>query len=180
MCRSCTELSRLSTATTEVCYHRGVWILFVAIGTVLLAVLAYGWGLAKGAELTRSSQAKLHDALRSALATAIGAHERERSAWLASDLATQAYLSSRATSRDGIREARDHRDQAAEAAEQAHETTRDALETVRAALADPEQDDALEQARRLAERRAEEAARRKSEREQRNSVEDEQENRLLS
>jgi hypothetical protein len=176
----CTGVARLSTATTEVCYQRGVWILFVAIGSVMLCVLAYGWGLAKGSELTRSAQTKLHDAVRACVATAVQAHERERGAWLAADLATQAHLASRTAGRDALRETRDQRDHAAEAAEQAHAVTRDALETARAALADPEKGDALEQARRLSERRADEAARRKSEREQRNSVEDEQENRLLS
>jgi signal transduction histidine kinase len=154
--------------------------LFVAIGTVMLAVLAYGWGLAKGSELTRAAQAKLHDAVRASATAVVQAHERERAAWLAAELASQVYLTSRATSRDAVREARDQRDEAAEAAEKAHEVTRDSLEALRAALVDPSQPDALESARRLSERRAEEAAKRRSEREQRNSVEDEQANRLMS
>lgn len=152
----------------------------MSIGAVMLAVLAYGWGLAKGSELTRAAQSKLHDAVRASAGAVVQAHERERSLWLSSDLASQAYVNGRGGSRDVVRELREQRDQAADAAEAAHEATRDAIETLRAALADPSQPDALDQARRLSERRAEEAARRKSEREQRNSVEDEQDNRLLS
>jgi signal transduction histidine kinase len=174
------SLARLSTATTEVCYQRSVWILFVAIGAVMLAVLAYGWGLAKGSELTRAAQAKLHDAVRASAGTAVQSHERERGAWHAAELASQVYANNRGGGRDAVRELREQRDQAADAAEAAHEATRDAIETLRAALVDPSQPDALEQARRLSERRAEEAAKRKSEREQRNSVEDEEANRLLS
>jgi signal transduction histidine kinase len=154
--------------------------LFVAIGTVMLCVLAYGWGLAKGSELTRAAQGKLHEAARASAAAAVQAHERERSAWLAAELSSQAYVSSRGSSHEAAREMRDQRDHDAEAAETAHEATRDAIETLRVALADPNQPDALEQARRLSERRAEQAAKRRSEREQRNSVEDQQQNGLLS
>jgi len=57
-----------------------VWFLFAAIGVALSWVVAYGWGLAKGAELTRRAQARLHDVLRSTTEVAIAAHARERTA----------------------------------------------------------------------------------------------------
>ena len=166
---------------TRVCYHPRVWILFVAIGTALLCVLAYGWGLAKGSELTRTAQARLHDALRASSSSVVEAHERERDAWRAAELATQSWLLSRAGAREAQRDARTLRDQAEDAAEAAHDATRDALETLRAALvADSQEGAALDQARRRTERRSEAAAQRRSQRELRDSVEDDAQSHLRS
>ena len=153
----------------------------VAIGAVLLCVLAYGWGLAKGSELTRAAQAQLHDAARVSAEAVVQAHERERTAWQAAELATQSWLLSKTGTRSALLEARSQRDEASEAAEAAHDATRDALETLRAALVDPSQSgDALELARRRTERRSEEAAQRRTARELRNGVEDDELNRSLS
>jgi hypothetical protein len=165
---------------TRVCYHPRVWILFVAIGTALLCVLAYGWGLAKGSELTRAAQARLHDALRASSSSVVEAHERERAAWRAAELATQSWLRTKTGTREAQRSARTLRDEAEDAAEAAHDATRHALETLRAALTDSQEGDALDQARRRTERRTEAAAQRRSQRALRDSVEDDAQSHLSS
>jgi len=159
-----------------------VTLLFSAIGVALLLVVAYGWGLAKGTELTRKAQARLHASARDSLSQAIELHQREQEAWLAAQQASHAWLTLRNATRPEQQRHRAQQDDALEAAALAYLATDDVLETLRDVWADPDEpaDAARLRAADRALRREREVAQRCAARERRNRADDEERNRLLS
>jgi hypothetical protein len=169
-----------------------VWFLIGAIGCSLLSVVAFGWGLAKGAELSRKGQARLSEAARKTIDEALACHAREHAAWQAAQRASPAAsarpLSSWADSglhaptRLEQRSQRGLHDEALEAAELAHLATDDLLDSLRELWADP--DEPAEAAKLRAEQRARkrdaEAAQRRAARDRQDRADDEPHGRLLS